>query len=251
MIQSLVRAIDILEVLKDPDKSFSVAEISEASKLPSSTVHRILQTLSYKNYVIKNEETHLYQIGSGLIPLGMAAIHHTKLSDVAPAIVKKLADLTSEDAYLVIRAGYKGYVIEKEEGPTNLKFIEKSGAEIDLHCGAIRKSLLAYQSEDFIKEFIKNGLKQYTENTTIDGEKLLSDLHKIRKDGIAVTYGDYIEGACGIGAPVFDFSNKAVASIGIILPDFRVNDETIGRLKAAVLQCAHELSSLLGCKRIL
>ncbi|MDF2884361.1 MAG: IclR family transcriptional regulator [Clostridiaceae bacterium] len=251
MIQSLVRAIDILEVLKDSDKSFSVAEISEASQLPSSTVHRILQTLSYKNYVIKNEETHLYQIGSGLIPLGMAAIHHTKLNDVAPAIVKKLADLTSEDAYLVIRAGYKGYVIEKEEGPTNLKFIEKSGAEIDLHCGAIRKSLLAYQSDDFINEFIKNGLKQHTNNTTIDGEKLLLDLDKIRKEGIAVTYGDYIEGACGVGAPVFDFNNKAVASIGVILPDFRINEESLSKLKASVLQCSRELSSLLGCKRVL
>lgn len=246
MIQSITRTIDILEVLKDPDRSFSIAEVAEATKLPSSTVHRILQTLSYKKYVVKNEDTHLYQLGPGLIPLGISAVHHTKLMDVAPSVVKKLSYETNEDSFLVIRAGYRGYVIEKSEGKSSVKVIEKFGNEMDLHCGAIRKALLANQPDSFIREYIKNGLESYTGKTIIKGEQLLKDLDKIRNDEIAVSYGEYLEGACGIGAPVFDFNNVAVASIGIIAPEFRVGEAQLVKYKAIVKQCAEELSMLLG-----
>lgn len=246
MIQSIARAIDILEVLKDPNRSFSIAEVAEATKLPSSTVHRILQSLSYKTYVLKNEETHLYQLGPGLIPLGISAMHHTKLMDVAPAIVKKLSIETNEDSFLVTRAGYKGYVIEKSEGTNSLKIIEKFGNEMDLHCGAIRKAMLANLSESFINDYIKYGLTSYTDKTIIDGDQLLKDLEKIRKEGVAVSYGEYLHGACGIGAPVFDFSNEAIASIGIIAPEFRVDEVQLKKYKTLVKQYAHELSTLLG-----
>lgn len=247
MIQSLERAIDILEALKrDSDHSFSVAEVAEAVQLPSSTVHRILKTLTYKNYVIKNESTHLYQLGPGLISVGIAAMHHANLRDVAPPIVKKLSIETTEDAFLMICAGYKGYVIEKSEGSNNLKIVEKINNEMDLHCGGIRRSLLANQSTSFIKEYIQHGLKGYTNYTITDGDKLLEELYKIRKEGIAVSYSEYLDGAYGIGAPVFDFNNKAVASIGIIAPGFRINEERLEKLKINVLQCAHELSALMG-----
>lgn len=246
MIQSITRTIDILEALKDPDRSFSIAEVSELTNLPASTVHRILKTLSYKKYVVKNDETHLYQLGPGLIQLGISAMHHTKLMDVAPPIVKKLSYETNEDSFLVIRAGYKGYVIEKSEGTSSVKVIEKFGNEMDLHCGAIRKALLANQPDSFIKEYIKNGLESYTGKTVIEGEQLLKDLDKIRIEGIAVSYGEYLEGACGIGAPVFDFNNTVVASIGIIAPEFRIDEAQLVKYKAIVKQSAEELSMLLG-----
>lgn len=44
MIQSLLRSMELLEVLKEKNRNFSIAELAEAMDLPPSTVHRILQT---------------------------------------------------------------------------------------------------------------------------------------------------------------------------------------------------------------
>ena len=44
MIQSLLRSMELLEVLREKNTSFSIAELAEAMALPPSTVHRILQT---------------------------------------------------------------------------------------------------------------------------------------------------------------------------------------------------------------
>ena len=45
MVQSVTRTLELLEVMKQPQKSFSLAQLSEAVNLPPSTTHRILQTL--------------------------------------------------------------------------------------------------------------------------------------------------------------------------------------------------------------
>jgi DNA-binding IclR family transcriptional regulator len=246
MIQSLIRAIDVLETLKVPEKSFSVAELSKLLQLPPSTIHRILQTYCSKNYVIKDERTHLYQLGPALISLGMAATHNAKLQNIAPTVLKKLSKNTGEDAFLVILAGFKGLVLDKVEGPNNLKVIEKFGYEVDLHCGAIRKALLAYQPEAFIDNYIKSGLKNYINHNPVDSHQLIDDLSQIRKDGIAVSCGEYIDGAVGIGAPVFGSQGKITASMGIIAPASRVDEETLKLLKRNVKECSKELSYYLG-----
>ena len=73
MIQSLLRSMELLEVLKEQNRNFSIAELSESMNLPPSTIHRILQTFCEKKYVIRDDRSHTYRLGPALIPLGKAA----------------------------------------------------------------------------------------------------------------------------------------------------------------------------------
>lgn len=73
MIQSLLRAMELLELLKEANHKYSIAELSESTGLPPSTIHRILQTFCEKKYVIRDEHAHTYQLGPALISLGRAA----------------------------------------------------------------------------------------------------------------------------------------------------------------------------------
>ena len=113
MIQSLLRSMELLEVLKEKNRNFSIAELAEAMDLPPSTVHRILQTFCEKKYVIRDDRSHTYRLGPALIPLGKAAARGIRLQDAAHGILAQLAKQTKEDAYLVIPVGNKGLVIEK------------------------------------------------------------------------------------------------------------------------------------------
>ncbi len=155
MIQSLLRSLELLEVLKEKNRSFSIAELADTMNLPPSTVHRILQTFCEKKYVIRDERSHTYRLGPALIPLGKAASKGIRLQDAAKPMLAALSEQTREDVYLIIQVGNKGLVIEKIDGPSHLKVVEEFGYEMYLHCGAIRKVLLAYQSPNFIDEYFK------------------------------------------------------------------------------------------------
>mgnify|MGYP002545643340 CR=1 FL=1 len=135
MIQSLLRAMELLELLKEANHKYSIAELSESTGLPPSTIHRILQTFCEKKYVIRDEHAHTYQLGPALISLGRAAADNVRIQDAALPILKNLSYCTREDSYLIIQVGDKGLVLDKTDGPNHLKVVEEFGYEMDLHCG--------------------------------------------------------------------------------------------------------------------
>ncbi len=247
MIQSLERSMNILEVLKDRNASCTIAELSEAVDLPPSTVHRILATFCEKNYVLRDERSHTYRLGPALISLGKAAANGIKLQDAAHPVLASLTAETNEDSYLMIPVGEKGLVLERFDGPSHLKVIEEFGYEMYLHCGAIRKTLLAWQTPEFIEDYIENVIVREDAFPHTEPDKLRNDLKKIRSEGYGISFGDYVDNAYGIGAPVFDCDGNLTASIGIIIPKVEVeNDESLSLLAGTVKSHAGRLSQNLG-----
>ena len=247
MIQSLLRSLELLELLKETPHKCSIAELSEATELPPSTIHRILQTFCEKKYVIRDEHSHTYQLGPALISLGRAAGNNIRIQEAALPILKNLSYVTREDSYLVIQVGDKGLVLDKMDGPNHLKVVEEFGYEMDLHCGAIRKVLLAYQSEEYIKYYLDTRLDRPEAFPQISRSGLDQELKTIREHGISVSHGEYVHDAVGIGAPIFGIDGRVTASVGIIAPYSRIPDEThLEILQEQVKHSAAELSYYMG-----
>ena len=70
---------------------------------------------------------------------------------------------------------------------------------------------------------------------------------QIRRDGVAVTHGEYVHDAAGIGAPVYGPDNKVIASIGLVAPYSRIpNEKHLEKLMEDVKNAAHDLSVMSG-----
>lgn len=246
MIQSIIKAAIILEFMKQFNKEYTIAEISEGVDIPPSTTHRILSTLIECDYVMKDERTHLYKLGPGLISLGIAATSNISLQDDAYPILKALSKETQEDTFLIIKSGDKGLVIAKAEGPHPLKVVEHFGLEIPLHMGAIRKVLLAFQPDNYIDYYLNEKLTPYFNGEIPDKEALKQDLKDIRANKISLSTSEYIKNGAGVGAPIFNYKKEIVASIGIIAPVYRITNENQDELQRLVSHYANELSKKLG-----
>lgn len=247
MIQSLVRSLELLELLKETPHQVSIAEMSEKTDLPPSTIHRILHTFCEKKYVLRDERAHTYHLGPALISLGRAAANNIRIQDAAVPILRNLSYVTREDSYLVIQVGDKGLVLDKVDGPNHLKVVEEFGYEMDLHCGAIRKVLLAYQKPAYIDYYLDNILDRPVSFPQTSRTALAAELRTIRELGIAVSHGEYVHDAVGIGAPVFGTDGQAAASVGIIAPYSRIADDLhLNHLKEQVRHSAAELSYYMG-----
>ena len=71
-------------------------------------------------------------------------------------------------------------------------------------------------------------------------ETLKKDLMEIRKSKISVSDSEYIEGAIGIGAPVFNYKDDLVGAIGVVIPRERVTEESKKEYIEAVKNCGIE-----------
>ena len=81
-------------------------------------------------------------------------------------------------------------------------------------------------------------------------DDLREELKKIRQDGYAITHGEYVTDALGIGAPVFNSDGELAGSIGIIAPEIRVDTpEFLDTQKDLVQFYASSLSADLGYEK--
>jgi DNA-binding IclR family transcriptional regulator len=62
-VQSVERALEILEFLSRSGGDLGVSEIGEATDLAAGTVHRLLFTLTAQGYVRRDERTRRYDLG--------------------------------------------------------------------------------------------------------------------------------------------------------------------------------------------
>lgn len=246
--QSLDRALHLLRLLAFTfhGQNTSLKDLSDRANLSPSTAYRLLTTMMQHSMVSQDPDSRMYRLGPDLIAMGMVVRQNLNLRQVALTVMRELTQITGEDSYLAVPDQNDGYFTEVVEGSNPLKIVESIGSRVPLHCGAIRKVLLAHMGEAFIDQYLSRELARFSKSTVVDPADLRMQLADIRTRGYAVTRGEYIPGAVGIGAVVRDHTGQAVASVGIIAPEVRFKADSLKRCVRAVRQAAADISLRIG-----
>ena len=80
LVQSVIRALDILETL-DTYGELGISEISDRLDLDKSTVYRIISTLKQKGCVVQNSTDHRYSNSLKLWEMGNNVVKGWELGD--------------------------------------------------------------------------------------------------------------------------------------------------------------------------
>ncbi|TKJ45222.1 hypothetical protein CEE35_04860 [Candidatus Aerophobetes bacterium Ae_b3b] len=165
--------------------------------------------------------------------------------------MQKLMEKSKETVELAILDDKEIVYIDKHESYESIRLVAHIGSRYStLHPTAVGKVFLAYMSEEDFEYIIRErGLKQFTQNTITDAEKLKEELKEIRANGYAFDDQEVRLGVRRIAAPIFDHSKKIAGVIGIAGPTFRMRrgrKEELGRI---VKQAAGEISNELGWDR--
>lgn len=245
-IQSLERALRIIEILAHSEKPLGVTEIGKLIGVHKSTAYRLVYTLRQFGYVDQDEETEKYYLG--LKPLELSSIINERL-DIKRVIrpyLEELSDKTGETIHLAVREEDDVVYIDKIESKHAVRMYSRIGARAPLYCTALGKCLLAFGPESVIKKWVsKESLPQKTENTIKTGEELARELEEVRRQGYALDREEFEQGVRCIGVPILNKSGRAIAAISISIPAFRVTEEKINEIISLLLKVKSEISEKL------
>src|SRR5436305_14959025 len=97
------------------------------------------------------------------------------------------------------------------------------GRVVPLYCTASGKLFLSYQNEDYLNNYFKTvPLKDYTDNTLTDKNKLMENLELISEYGYSIDNGEIEEGLLGYAAPIVDAKGSIIASVSVSGPESRM-----------------------------
>lgn len=245
-IQSLERALRIIEILAHSEKPLGVTEIGKLIGVHKSTAYRLVYTLRQFGYVDQDEETEKYYLG--LKPLELSSIINERL-DIKRLVrpyLEGLSDEIGETIHLAIREEDDVVYIDKIESKHAVRMYSRIGARAPLYCTALGKCLLAFGPESVIKKWVsKESLPQKTENTIKTGEELARELEEVRRQGYALDREEFEQGVRCIGVPILNKSGRAIAAISISIPAFRVTEEKINEIISLLLKVKSEISEKL------
>jgi DNA-binding IclR family transcriptional regulator len=165
---------------------------------------------------------------------------------LAQPLLRELRDLTSETVTLCEIRKLRGFCLDFAESPQSMRMTVYRGETFPLNAGAIGKALLAFRDEEFVDAVLRDAeLSAYTPQTIVDLKRLRRDLARVRRQGFAQSEGEITPGARSVGVPVRGPADKAVASLAVSAPTFRLGIRRGREVAAALMNAADRLAATL------
>lgn len=251
-IQTVSNIFSILHRLAATDSREGVNDIAVSVGLSANVVHRLLKALVADDIVSFDADKKAYGIGPEFLRLSVVTVRQSSFIRIATDIMKELVRLSEETTCINAYRPSDGLfsVLAVEESSRDLQYVLETGTLFPLHAGAGGKAILAYLPEDEIDRVLKRQpYVKLTNMTVTNPRKLREQLKEITERGYAMSFGERLEGAVGIAAPVFDEAGAVVASLQYTIPLHRFEQERVPELVRLLRQYASKLTGLIQVDR--
>lgn len=245
-VQSVERALDIIEAVGADQRGLGLTEIAEKAGLHKSTAYRITATLVDRGYLIKTEEGR-YRIGLKYIEVASCFITGLELQTEARPYVAEAASHLGLTSYLGILDGDKVVYIEKMDGISSMRMFLNIGQKVSAYCSSLGKCLLSNFSKVEIDDIMKDcSFIKFTPNTISSLEELHREIAKVRSRGWAMDDEEYEKGHRCIGAPIYDYRGDIIAAISASGDKHVLTDDRIEEVAGYMVKTAKEISKTMG-----
>ena len=233
------KAIQLMRAFTREEKKLSLTELHKKTGIGKSSLQRLLSTLVHERFLMKDEETKQYSLGMELFFLGSLVEKNDAFLSVAIPVMQGLSRLTKENISISVIEQNERRCIYNIPSQHELSALTYIGNTSPLYAGASAKTLLAFQSDEFIGNYMNQmEIKPVTDNTVNSREALMEDIRDIRQKGYAVSHGERIKGAMSISVPIRNRFAEVFAVLTVTLPSVREDEFDIPNLTQDVLEAA-------------
>ena len=246
-VQSLSRALKLLNALAYHSQGLSLSEIAGVVGLPNSTAHRLLTTLQNERYVRFDSERSAWVIGVQAFRVGSAFVRSRDIVTVARPYMRRLMQQSGETANLGIADRGEIVYLAQVETQKMMRAIAGPGGRAPLHCTGIGKALMAYLAEGERRKLIDGlNFQRETPKTIVAADVLLDDLERGRAHDYFLDDEENAVGLRCVAAVIFNEFGEPMAGLSISGPTARVTNARIPVLGRLVSSVAAEITMELG-----
>lgn len=246
-VQSLVRALGLLNRVAAADEGVTLTELAQGAGLSSSTAHRLLTTLEGERYVQFDPERRRWSVGVQCFTSGSAFLKTRSLVGAARPHMRALMEDAAETVNLAVEDEAEAIYLGQVECRQMMRAFARPGARVPLHCSGVGKALLSAMPEARLARVLhRHGLPRVTLKTLNTVAALRADLQACRGRGYAIDDEEHAVGLRCIAAVVFNENADAVAAISLSGPMARIPDERIPALGMLVRAKADAVTAQMG-----
>ncbi|MCJ0762568.1 IclR family transcriptional regulator [Variovorax terrae] len=247
MNNTLIKGLQLLEVLASRDGTAGVSELALELGMGKSNVHRTLQALVELGYVVNEDSRGAYRASLKIWEVGARVIARLDVRRAASPAMQWLLEETRETVHLSVLDGDQVVYVDKLDSPEPVRAYSEIGGRAPAYCVATGKALLAWRDKPpALLRPAASPRQAFTPATLTDPAELVRELARIRAQGYAVNRGEWRASVWGVAAPIVDGTGQVVAAIGLSGPATRIKPTRVKSLAGLVTEAAQRVSDTLA-----
>ena len=247
-MQSVERALDILEALSASEGELQLREVAERTGINLSTCHHLLTTLVSRGYVGQHLRDRSYFLGNKVFEISSLRSRQIDLVPMAMPDLRHLNRETQETVHLEVLRGADLTTLAKLESRLAVRVgTDDFGKANAAHATATGKAILAWLPEnEMMRVIAEKGLNRFTDKTITTLAGLVEALRLVRRNGYSTDQEEFTLGVTCVGAALRDHSGAVVGSVSCSMPVMRADKAHLEAVTKAVRYCASSISNRLG-----
>lgn len=249
-VQSIDRASAILRCFVERRSELTLSDISRATGLTTSTVHRLLAAMR-QNHLVRQTPDRRYAPGPLLVQLVRGGTVTTTLREAAMPALTRLRDEVEETVGLhsLLPTDERVVVDQVESHHPLRRTYTELGVPIPLPYGAPGKVLCAWLPPARRDAVLACEIAPMTPTTVTDTDVLRAQIAEVRTHGYALSFAERTPGIRSVAAPVFDHHGAITGCLSISGPQMRMPTARMQALGAELSEAAWTVSEVLGATR--
>jgi len=246
-VAAVLKVFAILQSLSERNET-GISELSVRLAMPKATVYRFLQTMKTLGYVRQEVDSERYGLSMRVFELGAKALQYPDLIEICKPHMQSLSEATGETVHLGMLIDSEIIYVHKVDSRHMLGMYSRVGRRAPLHCTAIGKVLLAWESAERRTQILKGcDFKRFREKTITNREDFDVELARTLAQGFGQDREEFDDHIRCAAIPIFDRMNQVVAGLSVSFPTFRYDLAREPELVAGLRNASRDISRQLGC----
>jgi DNA-binding IclR family transcriptional regulator len=244
--RSIVVAVSLLRVIASLGRPSTLSAIAAAAGMSAPRAHRYLLGLTNTHLVEHNPISGLYDLGSELVQLGVAALGKVDAVRFATEALVPMVEETGLAALITVWGTNGPIVIRCEQAELASSMRSREGRNLSILHSASGRVFLAYLPQATTAPFVERELAGSAKHRPLTLKDVEAMRAEVRKTGVGRGLGEENPSIAALAAPVFGANGRLALCIAVISAVGSYDISPQGMPAQVLKRTAAELSRRLG-----
>ncbi|WP_406036483.1 IclR family transcriptional regulator [Micromonospora sp. NBC_00898] len=240
-ISAVGRVAALLNAFGSGEGTVRVAELTAATGLPKTTVHRLVREMIRCGLL--EQDGARVRLGLRLFELGQLVPRPRSLRDAARPYMSDLHEATRHTVNLAVMRDDHVVYVEIVYGRDGLRLPIRPGGSRPAHATGVGKAIMAFSPPATIDALLTAGLPRVSARTITAPGLMRKELERIRAAGVSYDREESAPGVVCAASPVFGPDGEVLAALSVAGRTGRIN---LTRVDQAIRTAALAISRSLG-----
>lgn len=251
-IQSVQRAIDIINCISETGKKMTITEISTKLDLNANTARGLMQTLLANGYLSKDPERGTCSLGYEFFGKGRL-LYQEQLKYIMDTAYPEMTGISKQmpvTSCLQLVFHNEIYLVDTVVSPdSHYAYVPKNDTNLPLHAYASGKLSIAYAPENKRQKILDSlRYEQLTEYTITDSQAFDGVIKKIYTQGYATELDEVCMGISCVAAPFFDIRGVMKGTLSVVAPSSTLMP-VMDKLVTQLMRASDRISDKISLRR--